>query len=164
MGSTGNVGMEEGTLQMKINCSVMNENDGLNLQEQQATTIFNLVYWFISLLSLLKRRLYLMCACLSFQVTYKFIKNFSSSFFYKNIFFHSKNMIIMWLNKMTYLKHQYTRQSDFSPTQVGLLFLGCSIYNFYVFLDSRNDGIFFLLHTICTLSSPRKKSYLSHTS
>lgn len=66
MGSTGDVGMDEGTLQMMINCNVTNGNAGLNLQEQRATTIFDMVFWFISLLSLLKRRLYLTCARLSF--------------------------------------------------------------------------------------------------
>lgn len=65
------------------------------------------------------------------------------NFFYKKYLFHSKKMIFMWLNKMTHLKHQYTRQSDFSLTQAGLLFLNCSIYYFYVFLDSRDEGIFF---------------------
>lgn len=154
--------MEEGTLQMMINCNVTNGNDGLNLQEQRATTIFDLVFWFISLLSLLKRRLYLTCARLSFQITYEFVKNFSSIFFYKKYLFHSKKMIFMWLSKMTHLKHQYTRQSDFSLTQAGLLFLNCSIYYFYVFLDSRDEGIFFSSTYCMYLELTQKKNLITY--
>lgn len=67
-------------------------------------------------------------------------------------------MILTFLNGMDYLKHKNTRQSDFSPTQARLLSLDCSIYYLYVFLNSRDEGIFFLLNTIYTFNSPRKQS------
>lgn len=86
------------------------------------------------------------------------------NFFYKKYLFHSKKMIFMWLNKMTHLKHQYTRQSDFSLTQQGC----CSLIVLFIismyFWILGMRAYFFLLYTVCTLSSPRKKTYLSHTS